>query len=53
MSRTFKPEGLEWGKIWRFMSIFERINIMVEDRILDIALVDRLYGFHAAGPDCQ
>lgn len=41
----FTPTGSEWPQIWRLMSVFERINIMVEDGILDIGLVDRLYGF--------
>ncbi|MEO8394223.1 MAG: hypothetical protein ABI700_14630 [Chloroflexota bacterium] len=31
------------------MSVFERMNIMVEDKILDVALVDRLYGFRLIG----
>ncbi len=31
------------------MSVFERINIMVEDKILDVGLVDRLYGFRLVG----
>ena len=42
---SFMPAGVQWGQVWRLMSVFERINIMVEDRILDVALVDRLYGF--------
>ena len=41
----FTPSGSDWAEVWRLMSIFERINIMVEDRILDVGLVDRLYGF--------
>ena len=41
----YKPVGKEWGEIWMLMSVYERINIMVEDRIIDIAIVDRLYGF--------
>ncbi|MFN8529118.1 MAG: hypothetical protein U0670_10935 [Anaerolineae bacterium] len=35
----------QWVEVWRLMSVFERINIMVEDQILDIPLVDRLYGY--------
>ena len=42
---TFSPTSSEWKQIWGSMSVFERINIMVEDNILDVALVDRLYGF--------
>ena len=45
----FAPAGNQWGEIWRLMSVFERINVMVEDRILDVALVDRLYGFRLIG----
>jgi hypothetical protein len=41
----FKPAGDDWYDIWRLMSVFERINIMVEDKILDIPIVDRLHGF--------
>lgn len=43
--QPFKPVGADWGEVWKLMSVFERINIMVDDRILDIGLVDRLYGF--------
>lgn len=42
---NFTPQGSEWIQIWGLMSVFERINIMVEDKILDVALVDRLHGF--------
>jgi hypothetical protein len=42
---TFKPTSDDWIEIFRLMSVFERINIMVEDEILDAALVDRLHGF--------
>ena len=45
----FTPAGSQWGEVWRMMSVFERINIMVEDNILDIELVDRLYGFRLIG----
>jgi hypothetical protein len=41
----FKPVGVAWGEVWKVMSIYERINIMVEDKIIDIGIVDRLYGF--------
>jgi hypothetical protein len=40
----FVPRGEEWIDVWRLMGVFERINIMVEDGILDAPLVDRLYG---------
>ena len=41
----FKPVETDWFEVWRLMSVFERINIMVEDNILDVAIVDRLHGF--------
>ena len=44
-NNPFKPQADDWGGVWSYMSVFERINIMLEDKILDIALVDRLYGF--------
>jgi hypothetical protein len=47
--QTFKPVGDDWPDVWRLMSLFERINIMVEDRILDLGIVDRLYGFLLVG----
>jgi len=43
--QPFMPTGTEWPEIWGLMSVFERINIMVEDKILDVGLVDRLHGF--------
>ena len=43
--KDFIPQGVEWIQIWGVMSVFERINIMVEDKILDVAMVDRLHGF--------
>ncbi len=43
--KNFTPQGTEWIQIWGLMSVFERINIMVEDKILDVPLVDRLHGF--------
>ena len=46
---AFTPDGVEWTEVWKLMSIFERVNIMVEDKILDVDLVDRLYGFRLLG----
>ena len=43
--KDFTPEGKDWAQIFGLMSVFERINIMVEDQILDVPLVDRLHGF--------
>jgi len=43
--QPFIPVGDDWGEIFRLMSVFERINIMVDDHILDVSLVDRLHGF--------
>jgi hypothetical protein len=41
----FTPKDNEWIEVWRLMSVFERINVMVEDNILTVDLVDRLHGF--------
>ena len=43
--QAYKPIGDEWPQLWQFMSVFERINIMLEDNILDIGMIDRLYAF--------
>ena len=45
----YVPASSDWRDIWGLMSVFERINIMVEDGILDIGLVDRLHGFRVVG----
>ena len=45
IDRNFVPQGKEWAEVWGLMSVFERINIMVEDKIMDVAIVDRLHGF--------
>ena len=42
---NFTPNGDEWIGVWQMMSVFERMSIMVDDGILDVALVDRLHGF--------
>jgi hypothetical protein len=46
---NFTPQGEEWPQVWALMSIFERLNIMVEDRIVDVAIVDRLHGYLLLG----
>jgi hypothetical protein len=43
--KGFTPDGNDWYEVWGLMSVFERINIMCEDKILDIALINRLHGF--------
>jgi len=43
--QDFKPVGADWPEIFRLMSVFERMNIMLEDKILDIGIIDRLHGF--------
>ena len=43
--QKFMPTGDDWILLFGLMSVFERINIMVEDNILDVGLVDRLHGF--------
>ena len=45
----FVPQGPEWPQVWAVMSVFERINIMVADKILDIGIVKRLYGYALLG----
>ena len=42
---NFTPNGDEWIGVWQMMSVFERMSIMVDDGILDIAMIDRLHGF--------
>src|SRR5579871_1234156 len=42
---NFTPNSDEWIQIWQLMSVFERVSVMVDDKILDVALVDRLHGF--------
>ena len=42
--KDFTPVGPEWVDVWRLMGAFERMSIMVEDKMLDVGLVDRLYG---------
>jgi hypothetical protein len=42
---NISPVGSDWPEVWRLMSVFERINVMVEDKILDVGLVERLHGF--------
>jgi hypothetical protein len=44
----FTPQSQDWFQVWSYLSVFERMNIMVEDGILDVAMVDRLYGFRLA-----
>ncbi|MEO8394224.1 MAG: hypothetical protein ABI700_14635 [Chloroflexota bacterium] len=46
---NFTPDGDEWIDVWRMMSVFERMSVMVDDGILDVALVDRLHGFRLMG----
>ena len=41
----FTPQKEDWYEIVGLMSVFERISIMVDDKILDAGLVDRLHGF--------
>lgn len=46
---NFVPEGEDWPRIWSLMSVFERISIMVADKILDVEIVERLYGYVLMG----
>ncbi len=43
-NRQMSPTTDEWLEIVGYMGVFERMNIMVEDGILEINMVDRLYG---------
>src|SRR5579871_395638 len=42
---NFTPNRDEWLQIIQMMGVFERMSVMVDDGILDLALVDRLHGF--------
>ena len=46
---NFVPQGAEWPQVWALMSVFERISIMVADKILDVGIVERLYGYALMG----
>lgn len=35
----------EWVAVERYMGLFERVNILVEDKIIDIDTIYRLYGY--------
>jgi hypothetical protein len=35
----------EWVAVEQYMGLFERINVLVEDNIIDIDTIDRLYGY--------
>jgi hypothetical protein len=35
----------EWADVEKYMGIFERINILINEGILDIDTVDELYGY--------
>jgi hypothetical protein len=43
-NRQMSPTRDEWLEIIGYLGVFERMNIMVEDDILDIDMVDRLFG---------
>jgi hypothetical protein len=46
--QNFTPLGQEWGEVWLLMNTCERMNIMIEDRILDLDIDERTYGFRVA-----
>ena len=46
---NFVPIGDDWPRVWALMSVFERINIMVNDKIIDSEIVERLYGYALLG----
>jgi hypothetical protein len=35
----------EWVKVERYMGLFERIQVLIDDRIVDLDAVDRFYGY--------
>lgn len=35
----------EWVAVEIYMGLFERVNILIEDNIIDIDTIDRLYGY--------
>lgn len=43
--KTGPKNNEEWAAVERYMGLFERVNILVEDKIIDIDTVDRLYGY--------
>jgi hypothetical protein len=46
--QSFNPEtdkDVKWQDVWSYVGFFERIYVMVDDEILNISLVDRLYGY--------
>jgi hypothetical protein len=43
--QNFAPSGQEWGEVWLLMNTYERVNIMIEDKILELDIVERAYGF--------
>ncbi len=38
-------EGFEWAQIERYMGLFERIKLLIDDGFIDIDVFDRLYGY--------
>lgn len=38
-------KDIHWPEVWQYIGFFERINIMLDDNILDIGLIYRLYGY--------
>jgi hypothetical protein len=43
--REWAPSDNEWPAIEAYMGVFERIQLLVERKILDIETVDRLYSY--------
>ena len=38
----------EWIGVEEYMGLFERIEVLIEGGVLDVALVDRLYGYRVS-----
>jgi hypothetical protein len=44
-SKSGPKSNKEWVAVERYMGLFERVNILVEDKIIDIDTIYRLYGY--------
>jgi hypothetical protein len=48
VAKDRRPSRDEWVRVERYMGTFERIHALVEAGLLDIALVEELYGYRIA-----
>jgi len=42
---TGPKNASEWGPVERYMGLFERIQVLIDDGIIDLATIDKLYGY--------